>query len=78
MAREVVLKQGRFTAGLEDGALVVEGPGIGGELTRARLPADLDWLWQWLEFVQDAGEALSLHYAAAAQAKAGKRGRQHG
>lgn len=76
MARAIVLKQGRFSAGIEDGVLVIEGPGVAGELTRARLPADLEWLSQWLTFVQDAGDALARHYSEIQQDKA--RRRSHG
>jgi hypothetical protein len=66
-ARQVILKRGRFQAALEDGQLVIEGPGMAGELVRSRLPNNLDWLQQYLIFLEDAGNALAEKAAGGAK-----------
>ncbi len=60
MARTTILNRGSLSAYEERSELVIEGRGPGGEIVRTRLPADLDFLWQWVEFLNDAGEALAL------------------
>lgn len=67
--RQVILKRGKVQAALEDGALVIEAPGMAGELVRSRLPANLDWLQEYLIIVEDAGHALANKLAAPAQRK---------
>ena len=57
--RQVIAKRGKFSAGLEDGQLVIEGPGMAGELVRSRLPANLDWLEQYMIFLEDVGNAMA-------------------
>lgn len=63
--RDVLVKHGQYVAALEDGRLVIEGPGIAGELVRSRLPANLEWLQEYLGFVEEAGDALARKIAAA-------------
>lgn len=67
--RDVLVKHGQYVAAIEDGRLVIEGPGIAGELVRSRLPANLEWLQEYLGFVEEAGDALARKIAAAQKAK---------
>lgn len=66
--RDVLVKRGQMQAAIEGGRLVIEGPGIAGELVRSRLPANLEWLQEYLGFVEEAGDALARKIAAAQRA----------
>lgn len=57
--RQIILKRGKALAALEDGQLIIETPGPAGELVRSRLPVSLEWLEQYLLFLEDVGNAMA-------------------